>query len=364
MSEEQETSVAVVESKPVAIKLSPQAIAIIAENVGLAEKLVTSVLEHNVDYGRTPGTPQDGLWDAGASKIMAAFNSYPSHEVIYHEESDDLITWTIQAKLISRNTNEVIGTGMGACSTREPKYHYRWVPNPQDYGYTEAEIAELKFRADDKKYRIENPEYGELVHNLLVMACKRAEVDGAKSLPGVGSALKKLFDPKLRGSLAEEPDYKRFWSIIKGMGVNENSAHQALGVKSMKEWVGAGHTLDEAIMAIGKKLTELVRKTGKTPASSKQSETSEKRAPLDEGITLSQMTAKQVPDLNCLEFYAKRFWGLEGDALYQELGYRNRQNFIDAGVQKPWDAFCTIREMRQAPPEPEPEAVESEDISF
>jgi hypothetical protein len=362
--EEKENAVAVVESQPTAVKLSTQAIAIIAENVALAEQLVTSVMEHGVDYGRTPGTPQDGLWDPGASKIMAAFNCYPLHEVIFHEESDDLISWTIQAKLVHRNTQEVIGTGLGACSTREKKYKYRWVDDPRPFGYTEEEIKQLQFK--DGRYRIENPEYGELVHTLLVMASKRAECDAAKSLPGVGSALRKLFDPRLKGSLPDEPDYGHFWGIVKGMGINEKSAHQALGVNSMKEWVGTGHTLDEAIMIIGKKLTELVRKKAKTqPEETKERNASTSTTPPDEGITLEEMTSKQVPDLNCLEFYASRFWGLEPEDVYREMGYRSRKNFEEAGVQEPWDAFLALKSMREEePPEPEQDVIESEELPF
>lgn len=43
------------------------------------------------------------------------------------------------------------------------------------------------------------------------------------------------------------PDWPRFWAHIKGLGVEHEEAHRALGIGSLKEWSGS---LDEAITAI------------------------------------------------------------------------------------------------------------------
>ena len=257
----------ITEARPANIRLSTQAIAIITENIALAEKLVNSVLEDGVDFGITPGTKGAGLWDPGASKIMAAFNCYAKHNVIYHSEADDLISWTLEAELISRDSKAVVGTGVGGCSTREVKYHYRWSKNPGEDGYTPEEINQLKkktYTDGNASYRIDNPDPGDLSHTILVMAAKRSEIDAVKSLPGVNSALRKLFDPNLKPvhAASTEPDWKHFWSIVKGMEINEKDAHRILGVESMKDWKG---TLDEALILIGKTLTELLKKKPAPP---------------------------------------------------------------------------------------------------
>lgn len=363
MERTEETTVAVVEAKPALIKLNPQAIAIIVENVALAEQLVTSVLERGVDYGRTPGTPQEGLWDAGASKIAAAFNSYPMHEVLYHEESDNVISYVIQCKLINRNSQEVVATGLGACSTREPKYRYRWVKDPENYGYTEAEIGELKFRESDDKYRIENPEYGELVNTLLQMAAKRSECDAAKSLPGVGSALRKLFDPELKSRLTtappgsykpsnanpptgeideDSPRWTSFWTQAKALlgtlaeqkGIDLTAlVHQTLGVKSMKDWLkeGKGRSLDDAIRT----LSTIVDKGDESKQ--KSTEVTSKIKPRSEW---DKITPEDVPNYPRLETIFHTLTDKQPKEMYVELGVGNR-NDMTIPV---WDSFITLRE--------------------
>jgi hypothetical protein len=246
----------VVEGKPQLVKLTDIAIETITRNIKQAERMVTGVLERDIDYGRLPGTPQPGLWDPGASKILNAFNTYPDYRVLHHVEEDNLISYTIQSVLISRDNQMVVGTGIGACSTREAKYKYRWVPDPANYGYSEEEIKTLKLK--DGKYRIANPEYGELVNTVAKMAAKRADVDAAQSLPGVGSALRKLFTGKTAvGGNAEKessPNWSSFWSQVSALGLSENDVHYELGVDSMMQWLANGKTLNQAIEVLSQNL--------------------------------------------------------------------------------------------------------------
>ena len=52
------------------------------------------------------------------------------------------------------------------------------------------------------EYRVENPEYGEQVNTIAQMAAKRAETDAAKTLPGVASALRRLFEVSCCNSIS------------------------------------------------------------------------------------------------------------------------------------------------------------------
>lgn len=342
--------VTVVEAKPPVLKLNQAAIATITENIQLAQQLVVNVLEKDIDYGRTPGIPTDSLWDPGAAKIMAAFNCYASHKVLFHEESDDLISWTIQAEIINRDTQQLVATGLGAASTREPKYHYRWVTDPQNYGYTEAEIAELKVRESDirhKKYRIENPEYGELVNTLLQISAKRAEVDATKSLPGVGSALRRLFDGKQM-----EPDFARFWANVKSMGIKEEAIHKLLGVTSMKDWVAKGRSLEDAVILIAQKLTEFAARQAKEPRNQGKKEA-------DDNPPATH--PEEIKDIDTLVSIAKEEFGLSEKAMWQKLGYSSRQNYQEAAIDELSDCLAKLRMGRQTPTEEEPP---TDDLAF
>jgi hypothetical protein len=244
----------IVESRPLPVKLSEEAIAITISNMQMAEKLVFKVLERDVDYGKLPGLPGESLFDPGAQKLANAFNTYPKHNVLFCEETDNRISYTMETQLISRDSQQVVGSGIGAASTMEPKNKYRWVRDPENYGYSVEEIQTLKTRGneDAPQYRILNPEYGELVNTIAQMAAKRSEVDATKSLPGVGSALKKLFTGKQRPDI----DWDRFWANAKNMGLNQDQVHAILNVKSMKEWLSKGKTLNDAVKEISTHLAK------------------------------------------------------------------------------------------------------------
>lgn len=242
------------------VRLTDEAIAVTVANMRQAEALVAQVLEKGIDYGRTPGTPQDGLWDPGASKLINAFNCYPEYKVLHKVEEDNIISTTFEVYLVSRGTGHIVGCGIGSCSTRETKYKYRWVPDPENYGYSEEQMATLKTRVDGEatKYRIANPEYGELVNTIDKMAAKRGDVDAAESLPGVKSALRKLFEGKAHKPATKEKvtDWNTFWSTARNLGLSNDAVHNLLGVNTMKDWTGTGRTLDDAIRTLAEKLAQ------------------------------------------------------------------------------------------------------------
>jgi len=336
--------VTVVEAQPATLKLTTQAIAVIAENIAMAEQLVRTVLEPEVDYGSTPGLPGMSLWDPGAAKISAAFNCYPEHEVIFHEESDEVVSWMIQAKLMSHQMGTVVATGVGAASTRETKYKYRWVPDPQSYGYTPAQIQDLKTKSknDRTTYRIQNPEYGELVNTLLQMAAKRSEVDAVKNLPGVGSALRKLLGGK---RLEHEPDWPRFWGMVKSIGITEGTVHTILKVSSMKDWAAKGRTLDEAIETLARTAFAIVKSMqSKTAFSEATPAPAAGKAP--QGMDPQDLTKDDFPDTSVLIACAKSFWKLDEPEMWKELNYDNQKNFQDAGVETAWQCWKKLRDAR------------------
>lgn len=334
--------------------LSPAAIQAITYDLKMAEQLVSTVLEEGIDYGQTPGVQGKGLWDPGASKIMNAFECYPRHIVLHREETEKVIAWALEATIIHRGTQQIMGAGVGACSTRETKYKYRWVPDPENYGYTRPEIDNLKTRTKDGKmtYRVENPEYGEQVNTIFQMAAKRSETDAAKTLPGVSSALRKLFDPprsvpgrrtapaaeRAKEPLNDDsPRWTTFWNAIMGLLGDdyEQKAHRMLGVKSMKDWLSSGKSLEEAIRVISLRLSSAQAWDAVTP---------EDVASFHElEILFNKLTRKQPRDM------------------YRELGVASRNDITIT----PWEAFQNLKgtfatqEAPKEPTDPEWEKLES-----
>lgn len=268
------------------VRFQPEVLEQMRQDLAHLGEYVERVLERDVDWGVTPGVRDPFLWEPGADKLFAAFNCYPRPVILKDEIDEDkkLITYFIMAEAVSRQTGEVVATGIGVASTREGKYGARWVENPLDYGYNPEEVK-LRKRADKKTgevvYRISNPDWGDLIHTLAQMGYKRAKTDCAQSLPGASSALRRLFQgkptaaqsaervpkaperPVKAAGVSEEPPwdeppagmtYTQFWTQVKAAGVSEEQVHKVAGVKSLKDWVNQGRTLNELRDLIFQKL--------------------------------------------------------------------------------------------------------------
>ncbi len=241
----------------VAVRVNPQAIQQMKGEIRLLQGMVKDLLIRGVDYGRIPGTPADSLWEPGASQIIGSFNCYVGERrILKFEDTSDRISICVEVPIMSRETGRMAATGIGAASTLETKYKYRWVEKPADWGYDEESTKGLKTKVDRDRtlYRIPNPEHGELLNTIIKMASKRAEVDGAESLPGVASVLRQMLSGRSPGNRNqdESPEYEgpvwtRFWGEVRKLGLTDQEAHLRLGVTSMKRWLASGHSLDEAL---------------------------------------------------------------------------------------------------------------------
>mgnify|MGYP001048370781 CR=1 FL=1 len=249
----QEHDLTVIEGQPkLALRITAQSILATREQIGLLQGMVKDLLLRDVDYGHIPGTPSDSLWDPGASQIISAFNCYPGQRrILKFEDTPEKISICLEVPIMSRETNQVVATGIGAASTLETKYKYRWVDSPKEWGYEDESIKGLKTKIDSGRtlYRIPNPEHSELFNTIVKMASKRAEVDAAESLPGVSSVLRQMFGGKapIKKGGREEPIWDRFWGEIRRLGLTQREAHAKLGIPSMKDWLASGRSLDQAL---------------------------------------------------------------------------------------------------------------------
>lgn len=323
------------------ITLSNVQIETIKETISQAEKLVSSVLEPEIDYGIHPGTDSMALKDSGGSKIANAFNCYPEHTILHVREDDEVISYLIQAKLINRASGKVVAIGVGACSTMESKYAYRWVTNPEDYGHDKSSLKHDKRKG---KWRIPNPETEDLGNTILKMASKRAEIDATQSLPGVGSALRKLFMGKGKKLPSEKPNWQTFWGEVSALGLSEDDVHQLLGIKSMKDWLSKGKSLNDAVRTLAQKLAK-----GAKPPSTQQDVSTE--APWEDIENLGKETEGEKPkrDPESIKTGAELLracfedFNLQPDAVYAELNI----NLLTELTETPANAYTRIATARE-----------------
>ena len=252
----------IIEHKAQPLSISPQFIAEQQKSLVLLQQLTQNVLVIGRDYGHIPGIAGMGLWDPGAQMIIGAFNCYVGpRRIISLTNTDEKIAVVVEVPLISNVTGREVGSGIGAASTLEVKHKYRWIATPSEWGYDTEAAKVLKQKTEEGRtlYRIPNPEVSELLNIIVKQASKRAEVDAAQGLPGTASALRELFDPRLRKGgppPRKDPDWAGFWGRVAQMGLAEADVHAMLGVKSIKEWLEQGKDLDEAFKTLARKMAD------------------------------------------------------------------------------------------------------------
>lgn len=136
----------------------------VREQVNQIQYLMKSVLQDGTHYGTIKGCgDKPTLLQPGAEKIAYMFKLVPSYKVDREHLGNGHREYTVECTLTSRDTGEVMGFGVGECSTMESKYRYRW----EGYGR--------------ERRRVENPDIADVWNTCLKMAKKRAFVDAVKS---------------------------------------------------------------------------------------------------------------------------------------------------------------------------------------
>ena len=154
------------ESNELAIMASPdqQGAIEVRQQVNQIQYLMKQVLREGEHYGVIPGTGnKPSLLQSGAEKIAYMFHLVPKYEINRTDHQGGHREYEVTCTLTSRDTGEVMGYGVGICSTLESKYRYRskWV--------------------NGSKQRIENPDIADVYNTVMKMAKKRAFVDAVKS---------------------------------------------------------------------------------------------------------------------------------------------------------------------------------------
>lgn len=173
-------------------------IAEIGAHVKLVGDLMREHLKEGIHYGTIPGTDKKSLYKAGAEKLGLLFKLVPRYNSVRTDLPNGHREWTIECALYHKFTGRLLGSGVGSCSSMEPKYRYRneaayvdtGEPIPKDSKDRKTEYRKQGFGmrkiegawcwvkyGDDKK--VENPDIADTYNTILKMAKKRALVDAS-----------------------------------------------------------------------------------------------------------------------------------------------------------------------------------------
>lgn len=152
----------------------------IRANVNLIQEVMKAVMVKEVHYGTIPGTQKPTLFKAGSEKILSTFRIAVNLEVEDLSAGD---AYRYRVKAIGvLPTGEIVGVGIGECSTDEEKYRWRGAVNDKEWSATAEDRKRIKYIKPtnwnkDGEVRQVRTNPADLANTALKMAKKRAQID-------------------------------------------------------------------------------------------------------------------------------------------------------------------------------------------
>lgn len=146
----------------------------------LIREVMEAVMKEGTHYGIIPGCKQPSLYKAGSEAILSTFR-IAVDPIIEDISTADCVRYRITLRGILPS-GEVVGAGVGECSTDEDKYRWRSAVSDKEYDATPEDKKRIKYsrpsnynQSGETKQIRTNP--ADLANTVLKMAKKRAQID-------------------------------------------------------------------------------------------------------------------------------------------------------------------------------------------
>lgn len=146
----------------------------------LIQEVMAAVMKDGVHYGVIPGCKQPSLYKAGSEAVLTTFR-IAVNPIVEDLSTRDCYRYRVTCQGILPS-GEIVGSGIGECSTDEEKYHWRGAVNDKEFDATPEDRRRIKYSrpsnynkdGETKQVRT-NP--SDLANTALKMAKKRAQID-------------------------------------------------------------------------------------------------------------------------------------------------------------------------------------------
>ena len=169
----------------------------IKAQVQLIQEVMNAVMKEGHHYGVIPGTPKPTLYKPGAEKLLSTFRiGADPTELITDLSTEDEIRYRVAVRGFSQATDNLLGVGVGECSSNEEKYKWRKPVCDEEFEETQTERKRIAWKRGDKgpyqqKQIRMNP--SDVANTILKIAKKRALVDMTLTI----TAASDIFDQDL-----------------------------------------------------------------------------------------------------------------------------------------------------------------------
>lgn len=170
---------AVVEIPRNAIAQAASPASVVLTHAKTVQEVMKSVMKQNVHYGAIPGAgDKPTLLKSGAEVLCMTFRIADKYEVT-DLSAPGSIRYRVTCIAEHQTTGEILGSGLGECSTDEEKYRWRKAVCKEEFEATAPDMRRTKFgRKQGGHYTVEQvrTEPADLANTVLKMACKRAKI--------------------------------------------------------------------------------------------------------------------------------------------------------------------------------------------
>jgi hypothetical protein len=145
------------------------------QRVDMVQQAMGSVMRDKVHYGTIPGVSKPSLWKPGSELLLSMFR------IAVIPRVEDLgIGGEVHYRVICQGVlpnGEIVGEGVGECSSEEEKYKWRSAVCTAEFEDTPEDRRRLKYTRDGKKFQQVRMNSADVANTILKMAKKRAQMD-------------------------------------------------------------------------------------------------------------------------------------------------------------------------------------------
>jgi hypothetical protein len=152
----------------------------VIERTKKIREVMEAVMKKDVHYGVIPGTQKPTMYQPGADVLNVTFRIAPKVAHIEDLSHQDGIRYRITVRGVHQSTEEVLGEGVGECSSDEEKYRWRKAVCVEEWNETAADLRREKWAKDrqGKGYKTKQVRTSpaDVANTVLKMAVKRAKI--------------------------------------------------------------------------------------------------------------------------------------------------------------------------------------------
>lgn len=172
------------------------------------------VMKNDVHYGIIPGCQKPSLYKPGAQLLCMTFQVGSKPCLVEDLSSTGEKNYRVTVEIFDQKTGNVLGYGIGECSSMEDKYAWRKAVCEEEFKATPDHMRREKFfkgKGGNGHYTVQqirtNPH--DVANTVLKMAEKRAFIDGALNVLSASEVFTQDIEDLPEGYVSEEDQRSR-----------------------------------------------------------------------------------------------------------------------------------------------------------